>query len=101
MGNIDRSADRLEVLDELARSFAEDHERHRDNLMNSTLFVLTVGTVVFMPAQFLAAVYGMNFVNKDGSPAFEELRYGEKSYLFFWCLVAVTLCLGSLLVWCF
>lgn len=58
------------------------HQRTADRL-NKTLFVLTVGTFVFAPMQFLAAVYGMNFVNEDGVPTIPELLW-KRGYLFFW-----------------
>lgn len=88
---LDQASDRLSVLDDLARSFSADIERYKSDSMNQALFVLTVATAVFLPAQFLAGVYGMNFVTSDGKPGIPELTM-EHGYLFFWLLT------GSLLV---
>merc|ERR1712003_335611 len=48
--------------------------------MNQALFVLTVATAVFLPAQFLAGVYGMNF-----SSGMRMLDW-EYGYYVFWIL---------------
>eukprot|EP00420_Gonyaulax_spinifera_P000969 CAMPEP_0197936986 /NCGR_PEP_ID=MMETSP1439-20131203/115825_1 /TAXON_ID=66791 /ORGANISM="Gonyaulax spinifera, Strain CCMP409" /LENGTH=42 /DNA_ID= /DNA_START= /DNA_END= /DNA_ORIENTATION= len=42
--------------------------------MNNMIFVLTAATAVFLPAQFFAGVYGMNFVDEDGRPTIPELK---------------------------
>jgi len=87
-----QAEDRLSVLDDLARTFAEDFQLHRNYFMNTTLFCLSFLTAVFLPAQFLAGVYGMNFQRADGTPAMEELRW-RHGYLTFW-IVAGALMLG-------
>jgi len=93
--NLQQLDDRLTQLEKMATSFAKDHERHRDNRMNNTLFLLTVSTFVFMPMQILAGVYGMNFVNDDGSPSIPELHW-KHGYLYFWLaslgIVGVEIC---------
>mmetsp|Transcript_37630 Transcript_37630/g.82591 ORF Transcript_37630/g.82591 Transcript_37630/m.82591 type:complete len:786 (+) Transcript_37630:170-2527(+) len=99
--SLDRSADRLEVLEELALNFAKDHERFRDTSMNKTLYVLTIATAIFMPAQFFAGVYGMNFVREDGTPAMPELRAGDSGYVLWWVAIAALIVLGAALAWCF
>mmetsp|Transcript_117064 Transcript_117064/g.372724 ORF Transcript_117064/g.372724 Transcript_117064/m.372724 type:complete len:793 (-) Transcript_117064:28-2406(-) len=53
---------------------------------NNILFVLTMVTTVFAPIQFLAGVYGMNFVNKNGIPTIPELLW-KRGYVWFWGLV--------------
>lgn len=58
--------------------------------LNTTLFVLTVATAIFAPVQFLAGVYGMNFVNSDGKPTIPELTWAN-GYEIFWCAVIVYL----------
>jgi len=85
----------------LADSYEQTLERGQDHLqqiaaerMNKTLFVLTFFTTVFTPLQFLAGVYGMNFVRKDGSPNLPELHW-VNGYQIFWIAISVyaVLCL--------
>jgi len=78
-----QAGDRLVVLDDLARSFCDDNQRYRSDFMNRTLFLLTVATAVFMPMQFMAGVYGMNFTREDGMPAMWEARQPQ-GYTIFW-----------------
>ena len=61
------------------------HEFYRtvqDDRMNRTLYVLTLVTTVFVPAQFLTGLYGMNF------EVMPELKW-EYSYAVFWCVLVV------------
>eukprot|EP00929_Paragymnodinium_shiwhaense_P075025 TRINITY_DN3836_c0_g2_i1.p1 TRINITY_DN3836_c0_g2~~TRINITY_DN3836_c0_g2_i1.p1 ORF type:complete len:948 (+),score=172.12 TRINITY_DN3836_c0_g2_i1:196-3039(+) len=58
---LEQADDKIHVLDDLARTFLADTERLKSDFMNQTLFLLTVATAVFLPAQFMASVYGMNF----------------------------------------
>jgi len=62
-----------------------------DHRTNATLYVLTIVTTLVMPAQFLAALYGMNFV---GMP---ELEW-EYGYLMFWVLMVVLTALVALVM---
>lgn len=62
------------------------------------LYILTLTTVCIMPLQFLSGLFGMNFVNDDGSPGDPLLRYGWKGYAFFWFL-GISLTLFS--IWAF
>merc|ERR1712108_123175 len=66
----------LERRDEKVRQRTADR-------LNRTLFILTVGTFIFAPMQFLAGVYGMNFVDADDKPTMPELRW-KNGYLIFW-----------------
>jgi len=95
---LEQATDRMAVLDDLARTFTADTERYKSDFMNQALFVLTVATAVFLPAQFLAGVYGMNFVTGDGQPGIPELRWAH-GYLFFWLVVGCLL-LGLPLLSC-
>jgi len=88
---LDQAAERLGVLDDLARTFLASTERQKSDLMNETLFVLTIATLVMSPAQFLAAVFGMNF--KHGM----ALLDAENGYAIFWVL-STSCVLLSLLV---
>merc|ERR1712151_175918 len=60
-------------------------ERNRDKSMNDTLFVLSLISAIFLPAQFVTGLYGMNFQDKDGTPTMPELLW-EAGYEYFWIL---------------
>jgi Mg2+ and Co2+ transporter CorA len=61
----------------------QNYQSHR---MNEVMYLLTLITTFFVPAQFLTGVYGMNF---DFMP---ELSW-KYSYLLFWLLIlAIGLC---------
>lgn len=64
--------------------------------LNKTLFVLTAFTTMFAPAQFIAGVYGMNFVDADGMPSIPELKWVH-GYRDFWLLIAGYLLVGSII----
>jgi len=84
-GALQHTADRLAVFEELTRTFADDHRRHTEVALNEILFILAFMSAVFLPAQFLAGVYGMNFTTDDGRPAAPELRL-ENGYWYFWAV---------------
>jgi len=69
----------------------------QDERMNLTLFVLTIATFIFAPMQFIAGVYGMNFVDNAGTPTIPELLY-PRGYMVFWvcvsCYIVVASCLA-------
>jgi len=85
---LDRAADRIAVLDQLCQNYQKDHTRYQDSSLNKTLSVLTTATTVFMPAQFVAAVYGMNFKNIPET----EMKHG---YLYFWILALFLIVAGA------
>eukprot|EP01065_Artemidia_motanka_P018035 TRINITY_DN21407_c0_g1_i1.p1 TRINITY_DN21407_c0_g1~~TRINITY_DN21407_c0_g1_i1.p1 ORF type:complete len:778 (+),score=170.03 TRINITY_DN21407_c0_g1_i1:241-2334(+) len=60
-------------LSDMCKTLQDEHRHHSDRKLNNTLFLLTVATAIFMPAQFFAGVYGMNFVDDDGKPTIPEL----------------------------
>lgn len=92
-------SDRLSVLNEISLSFTDSHQRYRDAFTNQTLLMLTVATAAFMPAQFLAGVYGTNFVQPDGRPAIPELNH-ERGYLIFWLLSVGLVLTGAATLYC-
>mmetsp|Transcript_57865 Transcript_57865/g.96404 ORF Transcript_57865/g.96404 Transcript_57865/m.96404 type:complete len:680 (-) Transcript_57865:55-2094(-) len=96
---LDQAYDRISVLQQLAGSFVEDHQRHQDSFMNQTLLALTIATAIFMPSQFVAGVYGTNFERDDGRPAPDELRW-KHGYLYFWLLTGGLIIAGALLICC-
>jgi len=51
----------IETLRELCVSMHELYDMLQDRKMNSTLYLLTIITILFVPASFLAGVYGTNF----------------------------------------
>jgi Mg2+ and Co2+ transporter CorA len=53
--------------------------------MNDTLFVLTIFTTLWTIPMFLAGIFGMNFVTKDGSTAMPLLK-SDFGYPLFWVL---------------
>mmetsp|Transcript_34875 Transcript_34875/g.89556 ORF Transcript_34875/g.89556 Transcript_34875/m.89556 type:complete len:708 (+) Transcript_34875:2-2125(+) len=67
-------------------------QRSSDRL-SMILFILTVGTFVFAPMQFLAGVYGMNFVHGQ-EPGIPELEW-TNGYAFFWLAIGLYLVLLS------
>lgn len=89
---LDGHIDELEGYMKNCNSYREEYDNYRDALMNQTLYILTIVTTIFVPAQFLTGLYGMNFVNDDGTPSIPELRL-KYGYEMFWGLV-VSLTLG-------
>lgn len=85
-----QAGERLLDLDELAKAFEELTERQRSDFMNRVLFVLTISTVVMLPSQFLAGVFGMNF--QSGMTLLEK-DYG---YMVFWIFSLSSILLGSI-----
>lgn len=72
--------DDIELQLQMCRLLTEDYRDAKANQMNYVIYTLTIVTTVFLPAQFLTGVYGMNF---DNMPELHE-RYG---YAMFWLLV--------------
>lgn len=91
---IDQMLEDILQLQEMGKTLEEAHEAHRDKRMNATLYVLSVISAIFLPAQFVTGLYGMNFVNDDGKPTIPELLW-PNGYEYFWylelCLVVVGL----------
>jgi len=86
-----RARQRAEDLDRVQ----QDRAARGSERLNNILFVLTVATTIFAPVQFMAGVYGMNFVGPDGKPTIPELLIPE-GYLYFWVVVVFYLAVASL-----
>jgi len=86
-------------LSQMAKSLEEAYEKTQDKQMNSTLFLLSVFSAVFLPAQFITGLYGMNFVKEDGTPNIPELQW-RFGYGYFWILQAFMLVGAVSLVLC-
>ena len=54
---------RLKFLDAESAALSSEITRAIDTQTNDVLYTLTVLSAIFVPANFLAAVYGMNFDN--------------------------------------
>jgi magnesium transporter len=74
--------DTVTSLGKWARSLNQIYVNEQQYHINQAVYILTVITSVFIPAQFLTGVYGMNF---DNMP---ELHW-KYSYLVFWIVVIV------------
>ena len=72
--------DNNELQWQLCRNLMEDYREAKANQMNYVMYTLTIITTIFLPAQFLTGVYGMNF---EYMPELHE-KYG---YYFFWLFV--------------
>ena len=70
------------LLDE-HRSLMDQSAAHQDQRMNDTLYFLTLVTTAIIPMQVLTGLYGMNFVDSEGSPTMPELtwKYGIPSFI--------------------
>ncbi|ETL79188.1 magnesium and cobalt transporter CorA [Phytophthora nicotianae] len=75
---IDETCDRL--LDR-CHSLVNDFHNARHAQQNEVSYTLTLVATVFLPAQFLTGLYGMNFVNMP------ELQY-EHGYMIWWGVVS-------------
>ena len=67
---------------DLCESYSQEYSGYGDKRMNDILFVLTIVTTLFVPAQFFTGVFGMNFVKPDGSPNMPLLNW-KYGYFFF------------------
>lgn len=74
-------------------TLASDAEKEiRDTQLNNILFCMSAATVIAMPCQFMAGVYGMNF-NIDGVNSIPELLW-PRGYLYFWMINIGYLCMA-------
>ena len=80
-----RYIENLKSMADLCESYSQEYSGYGDKRMNDILFVLTIVTTLFVPAQFFTGVFGMNFVKPDGSPNMPLLNW-KYGYFFFWCL---------------
>lgn len=82
LDNIELIVDSLDALLTRCEQLKQDHLQLLTNRRDRAIYTLTAVSAVFLPAQFLTGVYGMNF---DHMP---ELHY-TYSYLIFWVVVLV------------
>lgn len=83
----------LEQLKEMGRSLEEAYQEDQERQSNGILFNLSVAGVIFLPAQFITGLYGMNFVDDEGVPQMPELTMKD-GYLYFWLLQLGCIILG-------
>jgi len=77
----------------MTSSVADSARRQQD-----VLYILTLVTVCIMPLQFLTGLFGMNFVNSDGSAGDPLLNLGTSGYTAFWIIgISMTI----IAVWAF
>jgi Mg2+ and Co2+ transporter CorA len=79
LDNLECFDDELKHLIEVCQGLDSEAEKFRSAQMDRTLYTLTVVSAVFLPAQFLTGVWGMNFHNM---PELDE-NWG---YPMFWAL---------------
>eukprot|EP01062_Namystynia_karyoxenos_P082603 TRINITY_DN932_c0_g1_i1.p1 TRINITY_DN932_c0_g1~~TRINITY_DN932_c0_g1_i1.p1 ORF type:complete len:884 (+),score=161.45 TRINITY_DN932_c0_g1_i1:77-2653(+) len=99
--HIEQLSGDIDVMLRLCEGIQERFLRHTDKNNNSLSFVFTITATVFLPGQFLASVYGMNFVDDLHMPTIPELRWAS-GYTYFWGLaVGMSLLTTSvaLLMW--
>jgi len=86
----------VDSSEKLANQQRHERTNLQEDRMNSTLFVLTLATFIFAPMQFIAGVYGMNFVDGDGNPSIPEL-VSPQGYKCFWAGVSCYFLLSTAL----
>ncbi len=83
--NLGGAEDDIRQLIAECQSLDGESEKHHARAMDSTLYKLTVVSSIFLPAQFLTGVWGMNFVDMP------ELKTSW-GYPVFWALTVVMTC---------
>ena len=86
--HVDTISDDLSQLLEVCKQVVNDYNMLSDRKMNDTLYVLTIASTIFLPAQFITGLYGMNFQDEDGKPTIPELTW-KYGYFYFWVTVVV------------
>ena len=92
LDNLENIDDELRQLVEQCQAIDLDADKYHDRQMNRTLYILTVVSAIFLPAQFLTGVWGMNFVQMN------ELQQ-PWGYEMFWILVSV-MTISLLILFC-
>ena len=86
--NVNRFLSDSLALIETAELLKQNHLKYGKARTGSVLYYLTLVTVIFTPAEFMATVYGMNF---KLPPDYTQLASPELNwrfgYLYFWCVV--------------
>lgn len=102
--------DALQIADRctaIAETYERSLERGQERVqqltaerLNRTLFVLTVFTSIFAPLQFMAGVYGMNFMDPDSDKAGIPELVTKNGYSYFWIGTGIYLVFGTIFAWC-
>ena len=92
LDNLENIDDELRQLVEQCQAIDLDADKYHDRQMNRTLYILTVVSAIFLPAQFLTGVWGMNFIQM------EELQQ-PWGYDMFWIVVSV-MTISLLILFC-
>lgn len=80
MDHLEEVQENITQMVEECRDLRTEHEHSIDLKLNQTMTELTILNAIFLPGQFLASVFGMNFkYNMFGI----NWRFG---YLFFWII---------------
>ena len=86
--NVNRFLSDSVALIETAELLKQNHLKYGKARTGSVLYYLTLVTMIFTPAEFMATVYGMNF---KLPPDYTQLASPELNwrfgYLYFWCIV--------------
>ena len=85
-GNVSRFLDDAIAHREFSRGMIDQFQNFCESKTSQILYLLTRVTTLFVPGQFLASVYGMNFVDSSGSPTIPELNW-EYGYAYYWGMV--------------
>lgn len=97
--HVEQAASEIRRLIELCKRLVDDFSVFGEAQQNETLYILTMVTTIFIPAQFFTGVYGMNFVKPDGTPGIPELEW-TYGYAYFWTLcITLTLTVWVLFKW--
>eukprot|EP01063_Lacrimia_lanifica_P000125 TRINITY_DN1004_c0_g2_i2.p1 TRINITY_DN1004_c0_g2~~TRINITY_DN1004_c0_g2_i2.p1 ORF type:complete len:814 (+),score=232.98 TRINITY_DN1004_c0_g2_i2:126-2567(+) len=90
--DIQQGIDDIQLLRETCKSLTDDYHRFNEMRLNDALGLLTVASAVFMPAQFVSGVFGMNF---EYMP---ELKW-QYGYLCLWIFFIVYFVFGGYVAW--
>lgn len=80
--------DDISTMLSVAQSILEESEHVKDDERNESLKIFTVVTTMFVPLQFLAGVYGMNFT-VDGGKSPIPWMDDRNGYCYFWIMCIV------------
>jgi len=94
---INQILDDLSQLQEMIVTLTHAHEESQDKRMNLMLFILSIVSAIFLPAQFVTGLYGMNF---EG--LMPELEWTEpiSGYAYFWILQLAILMFSVCMLCC-
>ena len=85
-GNVSRFLDDALAHREFSRGMIDQFQNFCETKTSQILFLLTRVTTLFVPGQFLASVYGMNFMDSAGTSTIPEMSW-KYGYLYYWMTV--------------